>query len=264
MQVDSIEGVEAFLAAWSPSPYRAVVKPVEGAGSDGVSICDSRDGATSTREIMPSSCRAHAEIRPEIMPRSVRGASASTPHLCKGGGGGDDLGHTSATPRPHLGCTSARSRQSPAGVVAAYRALEGTKNVLGLTNYSVLLQEYLAGDEYVVDTVSRDGVHKCVALWKYDKRVYNGAPVVYYGMQLLAIDSEPRLAEMVGYTASVLDALGIRHGCCHTEIMLVERGPVLVEVNCRIHGGEGTWAPMPKCGIHDPCLPASTGPVPPG
>ena len=171
---------------------------------------------------------------------------------------------TSATPRPHLGRTSARSRQSPAGVVAAYRALEGTKNVLGLTNYSVLLQEYLAGDEYVVDTVSRDGVHKCVALWKYDKRVYNGAPVVYYGMQLLAIDSEPRLAEMVGYTASVLDALGIRHGCCHTEIMLVERGPVLVEVNCRIHGGEGTWAPMPKCGIHDPCLPASTGPVPPG
>ena len=131
--------------------------------------------------------------------------------------------------------------------------------MLGLTNYSVLLQEYLAGDEYVVDTVSRDGVHKCVALWKYDKRVYNGAPVVYYGMQLLAIDSEPRLAEMVGYTASVLDALGIRYGCCHTEIMLVERGPVLVEVNCRIHGGEGTWAPMPKCGIHDPCLPASTG-----
>lgn len=178
MQVDSIEGVEAFLAAWSPSPYRAVVKPVEGAGSDGVSICDSRDG-----------------------------------------------------------------------VVAAYRALEGTKNVLGLTNYSVLLQEYLAGEEYVVDTVSRDGVHKCVALWKYDKRVYNGAPVVYYGMQLLAIDSEPRLAEMVGYTASVLDALGIRHGCCHTEIMLVERGPVLVEVNCRIHGGEGTWAPMAEAAL---------------
>ena len=110
MQVDSIEGVEAFLAAWSPSPYRAVVKPVEGAGSDGVSICDSRDGATSTREIKPSSCRAHAEIRPEIMPRSVRGASASTPHLCKGGGGGDDLGHTSATPRPHLGRTSAAPR----------------------------------------------------------------------------------------------------------------------------------------------------------
>ena len=23
-----------------------------------------------------------------------------------------------------------------------------------------------------------------------------------------------------------------------------ERGPVLIEVNCRLHGGEGTWAPM--------------------
>ena len=49
----------------------------------------------------------------------------------------------------------------------------------------------------MVDTVSRDGVHKCVAIWKYDKRVYNNAPVVYFGMQLLPIDAEPELAEMV-------------------------------------------------------------------
>eukprot|EP00966_Prymnesium_polylepis_P183038 4241233-Prymnesium_polylepis.1 len=35
--------------------------------------------------------------------------------------------------------------------------------------------EYLAGDEYVIDTVSRDGVHKCVAIWKYIKFPLNGA-----------------------------------------------------------------------------------------
>lgn len=61
----------------------------------------------------------------------------------------------------------------------------------------------------MVDTVTRDGVHKCVAIWKYDKRVYNGAPVVYFGMQLLPIEAEPALAEMVRYTTGVLDALAI-------------------------------------------------------
>ena len=36
---------------------------------------------------------------------------------------------------------------APQEVRAAFASLEGTKNVLGLTNYEVLLQEYLRGDE---------------------------------------------------------------------------------------------------------------------
>jgi len=166
--------VEAWLAKEDfPSPFKAVVKPVEGAGSDGVSICNTPDEAR-----------------------------------------------------------------------AAYAALEGTRNLLGLENYSVLLQEYLRGDEYVVDTVSADGVHKCVAVWKYDKRLANGSPVVYFGMRLLELDAEPELRQMVRYVHGVLDAIGIRWGAMHTEVKLEARGPVLVEVNARLHGGEGIWLPI--------------------
>lgn len=125
-----------------------------------------------------------------------------------------------------------------------FKALQGTMNVLGLTNTEVLLQEYLSGDEYVVDTVSRNGVHKCVAIWKYDKRKYNNAPFVYFGMRFLPVDAEPQLQAMVEYIFRVLDSLGIKHGCMHSEVKLETRGPVLIEVNCRMHGGEGTWAPM--------------------
>ena len=83
--------VEAFLASQTwPVPFKAVVKPVDGAASQGVTVCNSPD-----------------EVR------------------------------------------------------AAFGALQGTTNVLGLSNSAVLLMEYLAGDEYVVDTVSRDGEHKC-------------------------------------------------------------------------------------------------------
>ena len=63
---------------------------------------------------------------------------------------------------------------SPAEVRSAFAELQGSTNVLGLENTQVLLQEYLKGEEFVVDTVSRSGVHKCVAIWKYDKRMYIG------------------------------------------------------------------------------------------
>jgi len=96
----------------------------------------------------------------------------------------------------------------------------------------------------VVDTVSRSGVHKCVAIWKYDKRTFNGSGVVYFGMRLMPIEAEPELLAMVEYTFGVLEALGIRNGAIHSEVKLEERGPVLIEANCRLHGGEGTWAPM--------------------
>merc|ERR1711972_568071 len=44
---------------------------------------------------------------------------------------------------------------------------------------------------------------------------------------------------LVDYTFKVLDAVGLRYGPCHTEIMLTARGPILVEVNCRLHGLQG-------------------------
>jgi hypothetical protein len=31
------------------------------------------------------------------------------------------------------------------------------------------------------------------------------------------------------------------HGSIHAEIMDTARGPVLVELNCRLHGGNGAW-----------------------
>ena len=35
---------------------------------------------------------------------------------------------------------------------------------------AVLCQEFLKGKEYVIDHVSRDGVHKTMMVWVYDKR----------------------------------------------------------------------------------------------
>ena len=51
----------------------------------------------------------------------------------------------------------------------------GTKvNSLGFRNDGVLIQKYLCGTEYVIDTVNRNGQHQIVSLWAYDKREVNG------------------------------------------------------------------------------------------
>jgi len=134
---------------------------------------------------------------------------------------------------------------SAAEVLAAFTSLSGATNAMGLQNTSVLLMEYLQGREYIVDTVSRDGQHKVVAIWKYDRRVFHGAPVVCCGQHLLPMDAEPVLPEMVEYvTRHVLPSLGITNGAVHTELIVTPRGPVLVEANCRLHGADGGWVPV--------------------
>lgn len=110
---------------------------------------------------------------------------------------------------------------------------------------SVLCQEFLKGDEYVVDHVSRDGVHKSVMLWIYDKRKANGGDFVYFGMK--PVDPTTDIAKiLINYTRRTLDIIGIKHGPTHSEIMMTSEGPCLVEVNCRAHGGNASWTPLAR------------------
>jgi biotin carboxylase len=127
----------------------------------------------------------------------------------------------------------------------AFNRIFGKRNGLGLINESALVQEFLAGKEYVIDKCSRDGVHKIVGIWEYDKRSVNGANFVYFGMR--SMDStEPKCQEMIKYADQVLDALGIMQGPSHMEVMYTATGPCLVEVGSRCQGGEGTWLPIAK------------------
>ena len=125
-----------------------------------------------------------------------------------------------------------------------FKQIHGEKNVFGAVNSSVLVQEFLEGKEYVVDSVSVEGIHKTVAIFEYDKRETNGAKFVYYGMRLYESSDGSREKALVEYMHSVLDALDVRHGPSHGEVMWTKTGPCLVEVGCRPHGGEGTFVHM--------------------
>lgn len=117
--------------------------------------------------------------------------------------------------------------------------------VNGGYNTEVLCQEFLRGKEYVIDTVSRDSVHKTTAVWVYDKRPANGAAFVYFGM--LPVDAASLEAKLlIKYTNQVLDALGMKNGASHGEVIMTSNGPCLVEMNCRAQGGDGNWRPLAR------------------
>lgn len=125
-----------------------------------------------------------------------------------------------------------------------FEAIVGKKNVLGIIETSCLVQECLHGDEYVVDTVTRKGVHKTCAIWMYDKRPCNGEQFIYFGMRM--VDGNTKTGKRLSqYIHSVLDALGVQNSAGHSEVKLKAGGqPCLIECGARPHGGDGNWIAM--------------------
>jgi biotin carboxylase len=140
--------------------------------------------------------------------------------------------------KPVAGCASdgLHCCNSEAEVAQAYESIIGRANVLGLRNDAVLVQEYLNGNEYIVDTVSCDGRHRRASFWKYHRPVNGSSFVPYDAMELISVDGELQ-DKLFAYTTGVLDALEIRYGAAHCELITVDGEPVLVEVGARMNGG---------------------------
>jgi biotin carboxylase len=140
--------------------------------------------------------------------------------------------------KPVAGCASdgLHCCNSEIELAQAYDHIIGRTNILGLVNDTVLVQEYLAGDEYVVDTVSCDGRHRPAAFWKYHRPANSDSFVPYDAMELIPFHGELQ-ARLLAYTTAVLDALEIRYGPAHCELITVDGEPVLVEIGARQNGG---------------------------
>lgn len=80
----------------------------------------------------------------------------------------------------------------------------------GEINEEVLIQAFLEGTEYAVDTVSLKGEHKVMAIWKYDKRAVNGAPFVYFSTSCISCctDEAKAVIDYTRYAHSASSAIG--------------------------------------------------------
>ncbi|MFI6344075.1 ATP-grasp domain-containing protein [Streptomyces sp. NPDC050560] len=117
----------------------------------------------------------------------------------------------------------------------AVNALLGRRNATGVVNEDVVVQRRLYGTEYVVDTFSHGGRHTVTDLCRYTKTAVGDSFAVYQDVEFLPA-GDPAYAETVAYVRGALDALGFRFGPAHSEVMLTDEGPRLVEVNSRVAG----------------------------
>jgi hypothetical protein len=118
-----------------------------------------------------------------------------------------------------------------------FKREHGSEAQLGGRDMQILIQEYLVGKEYAVDTVSRDGVHKVIAVWFEDFRPANGIFDQYYGFKLL--DPKDDFTKVIiEYANKVLDATGLYNGAANTEVKFLEEENqvCLVEINARWAG----------------------------
>jgi len=110
------------------------------------------------------------------------------------------------------------------------------ENFLGCFNDRLMIQSYLAGPQFIVNTVSQDNRHFVTDAWHVAYRTVPGGSIASGSMTLL----DPELAisrELFDYTLAVLRALGIENGAAHSELRVTAQGPALIETGARLMGG---------------------------
>ena len=112
----------------------------------------------------------------------------------------------------------------------------GKPNQWDVLNDRMLVQEHVTGTEFVVDSFSYEGIHTFTDVCRYKKTDNGPHMAVYDSMEWIPVD-EAEVPALLDYTRRVLDAIGMRFGAAHVEVMLTESGPRLIEVNARPHGG---------------------------
>jgi biotin carboxylase len=136
--------------------------------------------------------------------------------------------------------------QTEEALIENFDKILGKKNCLGLSNDSVLVQEFLQGTEYMINSVSSHGKHYFTDIWRCNKRHIEGHGMIYDREELLESEGEIQ-NQITFYLRNVLDALGIKFGGAHSEIMYTKQGPILIEVGARVGGNV-------NCISHTECL----------
>jgi hypothetical protein len=245
-EVEEQESVESTAAAVNKALKSMPLLAVIAGGDTGVTLADAlsdqmgvmtngsknlpgsrRDKAMQQDAIRASGCRAVRQAKGTKWEEvATFAATESFPLVVK--------------PTESAGSDGVKVCRSIEEAEAHFNLLMTSQRQLGSASPAVLVQEFLKGSEYIVDHVSLDGIHKTMMIWAYDKRPANGSDFVCYGAKPV---DDPYLSQiLITYTRKVLDALKIKHGPTHGEVIMTDDGPCLVEMNCRCCGIDGAAA----------------------
>jgi hypothetical protein len=118
----------------------------------------------------------------------------------------------------------------PEELTRAVNAIIGKRNKIGIANAAAIVQEYVKGSVYSVNTVSCEGHHYVTNIWQYVKQ-----GLLYDHEFLIPIHGELQ-SQLVDYAFAVLNAMEISYGPTHIEIICDSQGPKVVDFGARLHG----------------------------
>ncbi len=136
-------------------------------------------------------------------------------------------------PTKSAGVAGVKICRSLSEVKAAAKNVLATTSIYEQTNDEILVQSFSQGQEYIVDSVSFNGRHKVISVWEVERDRRNSP---HLDKMVVVDHSAPRYSQLLDYAARVLDALGVTYGPTHLEIIDTAAGPVIVELNARLHG----------------------------
>ncbi|MCX4502473.1 ATP-grasp domain-containing protein [Streptomyces anulatus] len=139
-------------------------------------------------------------------------------------------------PARSAGTDAVRRVRPGDGLRAAFEAMKGRRDARGETERTVLVQEWVRGTEYSVETFSVGGVHEICGVTRNSKRSSGSVVGIYDSVEFVAPE-DPVCGRLLPYAHAVLDALGARFGPMCAEIMLRPEGPVLIELTPRLADG---------------------------
>ncbi|MBR0372272.1 MAG: ATP-grasp domain-containing protein [Methanobrevibacter sp.] len=96
-------------------------------------------------------------------------------------------------------------------MIKAVREVLEQRGYYGNEFDEVLIQERIDGMEYVVNTVSCDGIHRLTTIWKYHKVKTEEGGIVYDYDEIIA-DLGLGESQLVEYAYDVADAMGLNMG----------------------------------------------------
>ncbi|MCQ2794551.1 MAG: ATP-grasp domain-containing protein [Bacilli bacterium] len=100
----------------------------------------------------------------------------------------------------------------------------------------LLIQEKISGIEYFVNTISCNGEHRIGEIWRYKLNETEKGHITF--IDSFSVNAlEVNMTQLTSYVKKMLTALHVENGPAHSELFVDEKGPVLVEVNCRLSGG---------------------------
>jgi biotin carboxylase len=122
----------------------------------------------------------------------------------------------------------------PGELPEAFRIVDEARTADAVSTYrGVLIEEFLPGPEYSVDSVTLGGdTHTSVVA----EKLVILPPGFEEGGHLVPAASAPGLEEALDLVRAVHRVLGLDQLVTHTEFRLTDRGPRLIEVNARLGG----------------------------